>query len=101
MKERGDKAKEKGTPSHRLVARKQKREPMCQLQNERRRMVEHLCRGKFDRLSKVEWVTNVRMLAHPRFLLFGLQEQDKSCPMLGDPHRCKAGTHAVDEEGSL
>ncbi len=61
--------------------------------------MEHLCRGKFDRPSKVEWVTNVQMLAHPRFLLFGLQEQDKSRPMLGDPRRCKAGTHAVDEEG--
>jgi hypothetical protein len=49
--------------------------------------------------DRVEWVTNVRMLAHLRFLLFGLQEQDKSHPMLGDPRRCKAGTHAVDEEG--
>jgi hypothetical protein len=63
--------------------------------------VEHLCRGKFDRPSKVEWVTNVQMLAHLRFLLLGLQEQDKSRPMLGDPRRCKAGTHAVDEKGSL
>ncbi len=61
--------------------------------------MKHLCRGKFDRPSKVEWVTNVRLLAHPRFLLFELQEQDKSRPMLGDPCKCKAGTHAVDEEG--
>jgi hypothetical protein len=52
------------------------------------------------RLNKVDWNTNVRLLANPRFLLFGLQEQDKSRPMLRDPHRCKAGTHAMDEEGS-
>ncbi len=61
--------------------------------------MEHLCRGKFDRSSKVEWVTNVWTLANPRFSLLRLQEQVKSCLMLGDPRRCKAGTHAVDEEG--
>ncbi len=60
--------------------------------------MEHLCRGKFERPSKVEWVTNVQALAHPRFLLIGFQEQGKSHPMLGDPRRCKGGTHAVDEE---
>ena len=63
--------------------------------------MEHLCRGKFEGLSKVEWVTNAQMLAYPRFLLFGLQEQGKSRPMLGDPRRCKEGTHVVDEGGSL
>ncbi len=60
--------------------------------------MEHLCRGKFERPIKVEWVTIVQMLTHPRFLLFGLQEQGKSHPMLGDPCRCKGGTHAVDEK---
>jgi hypothetical protein len=87
-KKGGDKAEEEGTPSHRLGARNQKQEPMCRLQSERGRTVEHHCRGKFDRPSTLEWVTNVWTLAHPRFLLFGLQEQVKSRPMLGEPCRC-------------
>jgi hypothetical protein len=56
---------------------------------------------KFERPSKVEWVTNVQTLAHPRCLLFGLQEQGKPHQMLRDPRRCKGGTHEVDEEDSL
>jgi len=43
------------------------------LQDEGRRAVEHLFRGKFGRLSKIEWDIHVQMLAHPRPPLFGLQ----------------------------
>ena len=60
--------------------------------------MEHTCRIKFERLSKDEWVTNVRTLAYPRCLPFGLQEQGKPHQMLSDPRRCKGGTCEVDEE---
>ncbi len=71
------------------------------LQNERGQTVAHICRIKFERPSKVEWVTNVRMLAHPRCLVFGLQEQGNSRQMLRDPRGCTGGTHEVDEEDLL
>jgi hypothetical protein len=50
----------------------EKQKPMHGLQDEGRRTVEHLCRGKFGRPSKIEWDIHVRMLAHPRPLIFGL-----------------------------
>jgi hypothetical protein len=39
------------------------------------------------------------MLAHPRCLLFRLQEHGKTHQMLRDTRGCKGGTHEVDEEG--
>ncbi len=60
--------------------------------------MKHICRIKFERQSKVEWVTNVQMLAHPRCLLFRLQEHGKPHQMLRDTRGCKGGTHEVDEE---
>ncbi len=37
--------------------------------------MDHICRIKFERPSKVEWVTNVQRLAHPRCLLFNCKNK--------------------------
>ncbi len=43
---------------------------------------------------------NVRMLAYPQLLFFGLQEQGQSREVFGDPWRCEGGTPEMNEEGS-
>ena len=46
-------------------------------------------------------VANVRTLAYPRLLFFGLQEQGQSRKVFGDPWRREGGTPEMDEEGSM
>jgi hypothetical protein len=46
-------------------------------------------------------LANVRTLAYLWILFFGLQEQDQSCEVFGDPWIREGGTPEMDEEGLM
>ncbi len=62
--------------------------------------MEHLQGRRQLGLCAAKRLANVRTLAYPRLLFFGLQEQDQSHEVFGDPWIGEGGTPEMDEEGS-